>query len=241
MRHAYELPNRMDVPGDHPCARHGGDPVLRSACETTSSGTPTMVYAYGGVHYIRGNHAPYFSLTFGAVDRGGCCDEEILQRWPELAPLATLHLSDWYGVPMHAEANGFYQLAGYAGGLGERFHAGNADDYGRHEPETNQDRRERCLWQWASHMRLRRDVARTCADAMIEEGKDMARRTGYEVAPGVFHAEKAEGMAVRKLHAAFVDAQRERWQQEADACVAALGIRYYYGERVPAEKLGGAA
>lgn len=62
---------------------------------------------------------PYFSVT--GTDRdlryrdsmsSGAIHETILQVFPELAPIVALHLSDDNGVPMHAEANGWYWAGG---------------------------------------------------------------------------------------------------------------------------------
>lgn len=68
---------------------------------------------------------PYFSITADLcsndrfTDRGifawGCLHDEILQVCPELKPFVDLHLSTLDGVPMHAEANGWYWLAKAAG------------------------------------------------------------------------------------------------------------------------------
>jgi hypothetical protein len=58
----------------------------------------------------------------GDAQVGGCIHEELLKAFPQLAPLVALRLSDLDGVPMHAEANGFYWLAGNLGGLGEQHH-----------------------------------------------------------------------------------------------------------------------
>lgn len=64
----------------------------------------------------RGNAKPYFSLTGDGMDRGsgfgGCCHDEILKHWPDLAPLVALHLATIDGEPMHALENGFYHLGG---------------------------------------------------------------------------------------------------------------------------------
>lgn len=56
-------------------------------------------------------YGPYFSITADGFRRGGCLHEEILQYRPDLKPLTDIHLSTLDGVPMHAEANGWYWLA----------------------------------------------------------------------------------------------------------------------------------
>lgn len=74
------------------------------------------ITATGKLSWLRGNAKPYFSLTADGRDHGsefgGCCHEEILKHWPEMQPLADLHLSDIDGVPMQALENGFYHLGG---------------------------------------------------------------------------------------------------------------------------------
>lgn len=66
----------------------------------------------GGLHYIRGNSSPYFSLTCSYLDGGGCNHELILQHFPQFADLAALHLSDIDGSPMYALENGFFHMGG---------------------------------------------------------------------------------------------------------------------------------
>ena len=70
----------------------------------------------GGLHYIKGNSAPYFGITASGYDNGsefgGCCHEIILEHFPQFADLVALHLSDHDGAPMYAVENGFYHLGG---------------------------------------------------------------------------------------------------------------------------------
>ena len=59
----------------------------------------------------------YFSVTadWPSQREGGCLHADVLQCMPELSPLVSLHLSDLdSGVPMHAEANGYYFACGAA-------------------------------------------------------------------------------------------------------------------------------
>lgn len=55
---------------------------------------------------------------------GGCCHDHILALRFDLKPFADLHLADFEGYPMHAWANAFYWFAGWKGGLGLKYHAG---------------------------------------------------------------------------------------------------------------------
>jgi hypothetical protein len=75
-----------------------------------------------------GNSLPYFSIT-GTIKKTdkryrdpvitcGAIHDEILEHFPELEPLVTVHLSEPDGQPMHAEANARYWagLCTYADG-----------------------------------------------------------------------------------------------------------------------------
>lgn len=122
-----------------------------------------------GLHHLQGNSRPYFSVT-GEIGRPGardcdtcgCIHPEILAYWPELAPVIALHLSDDLGQPMHMEANGWYQLAGYYSGADEQYHAGNSQ--GHHGGEYRHPTPAECLQQFAEHVRIPLSQAQELAE-----------------------------------------------------------------------------
>jgi len=87
------------------------DPILRPIKHI---GNKIDFTVYGGLNYIRGNKKPHFSITVAGKDNeswfGGCCHDLILQHYPELTDLVSLHLSDIDGLPIHAVKNGYYWL-----------------------------------------------------------------------------------------------------------------------------------
>ena len=142
------------------------DPVL--AAVTIPAGrdgykAPRVFRVEGGLHHISGNSAPHFSLTYtehredfpDQIYSCGAGHAEILRRFPQFADLAALHLSGIDGVPMHAEANGWYWLAGALGGMGERYHGGNAG-----QDNSAAD----CLQVFADHCRISTAEALSIAD-----------------------------------------------------------------------------
>lgn len=72
----------------------------------------TYLRVEGGLHWIKGNRSPYFSLTCSYYQGGGAAHELILQHFPQFADLAALHLADVDGSPMYAVENGFYHMGG---------------------------------------------------------------------------------------------------------------------------------
>lgn len=180
------------------------DPIIR-ASEYREGSTRYRITVNAGLHMIKGNSAPYFSLT-GVIDEvragrwhdysSGCIHEDILKLWPDLGDLAALHMSNIDGQPMHAEANGWYWLAGALGGLGERYHAGNAG-----QPKTP----EECLRVFAEHCRITLDAARALAAELLDgiEAELSFKRRDRIRARWV---EACKGMA-------------PRWKAEADACI----------------------
>ena len=188
----------------------------------------------GGLHYIKGNSAPYFSLTCSGYDHGsefgGCDHEIILKHFPKFADLAALHLSDIDGRPSYSEANGWYNLAGYFGGdgryQGERYHVGNSKRHFPIEPpadkpwsntEYREPTREECLQIWADYVRVDIETARAVADAI---------------------AAKWNWPDMKAAHATWIVSQHARWKAEADACIAKHGLVVYgdqWGEsKIPA-------
>lgn len=70
-----------------------------------------------GMHWLKGNSRPYFSLTGDILEvrhgkyvdvGGGCCHDSIVAAYPELAELVQFHLVDDDGQPMHYVANATY-------------------------------------------------------------------------------------------------------------------------------------
>ena len=114
---------------------------------------------------LPGNKLAYFSATAelrhprtGRVESCGMLHDDILAKFPEVADFVALHLADENGEPMHAEANGYYWLAGALGGLGEKFHGGNSS------PEKSV---QECLAIFASYVRITVEDA----DALIDSFK----------------------------------------------------------------------
>jgi hypothetical protein len=121
------------------------DSVQKFKSETavyTDRGTTYRITVRYGMHHIRGNRQPYFSITADidrkamgdrwVEDSGGCLHEDIARRFPRLAPLIRWHLCDQDGTPMHYVANGVYHA---------KLHRGGSDPYGTgahgHPPYVN--------------------------------------------------------------------------------------------------------
>lgn len=177
---------------------------------------PLSFTVFGGLHYLKGNSSPHFSLTYWShrkgfpnqCESGGAGHDEILRHFPQFADLAALHLSDMDGTPMHAEANGWYDLAGALDGVGERYHVGNSE---RHFPITppadkpwqNTEYRKpteaECLQIFADHVRV------PLADAEVIKA-DVASKWNFP--------------DMRQRWREIMETMRPRWKTEAEACIA---------------------
>lgn len=190
------------------------DPILASRsfpAGTDGYSVPLSFRVEGGLNYIRGNHAPYFSLTYTQHRKGfpnqcysgGAGHDRILALYPRFADLAALHLSDIDGVPMHAEANGWYWLAGAMGGAGERYHGSSG---------TPSKTRDDCLRTFAKHCRIAWDEAETIRRAVL-----LASLPTLPV----------DWTPSRRLWGEIMDAMRPRWKAEAETCIARHSLRVY--------------
>lgn len=172
-----------------------------------------------GLHWIKGNRAPYFSITAdgwenGRESFGGACHDIIAERAPGLADVIALHLSDMDGAPMHAEGNGLYWLGGIVGGFvgGSKYHGGSG---------SSAKTATQCAAIFADHARV------TEAEA-------------YSIAGNLNRLYKSEGgkAAAESEFKRWTDGQRKRWKAEADALIRKYGLGIYGDiHKTPAEVL----
>lgn len=133
-----------------------GDPILTTALiRVPHYSRRQRITVYGGLHFLRGNKLPYFSLTSETRTSTGCNHELVLQHFPQFADLAALHLSDIDGVPSHSVENAWYWFAGSKGGLGEKYHGANAQS-NKHSGNNTEDE---CAQIFADHIRISLDKA----------------------------------------------------------------------------------
>lgn len=182
----------------------------------------------GGLHYLRGNSKPYFTLTYTSHRKGfpnqcysgGAGHEEILKYYPRFADIAALHLSDIDGVPMHAEANGWYQLAGaLPDHAGQKYHAGNSEQHfpkvtiDPAKPWATTDYRkptpEECLQMFADHVRIPVYEAQTVVDGVLAAGEGRDWKAG------------------RAWFVQWIEEQKPRWAREAQACIEKHDLRVF--------------
>ncbi len=173
-------------------------------------------------YQLGGNSHPHFSVTGeigkpGARDceACGCLHEEISKTWPSVRPIIALHSSNADdGEPLHAEANGYYWLAGIVGGLGEQYHGGSGSD-GRTP--------DKCLAILADHLRITEAEAQAIADKVKTAfdapylNDEPTLRGNVKYAPTAQDKAKAATILARNTFHDYVNAQRDRWQAEAKA------------------------
>jgi len=96
-------------------------PILKARkfiTDSLSCYTNCYLRVVGGLHYIKGNSLPYFSLTCDIYNRegkdigGGADHAFITEQFPDLKDMAALHSSDINGEPMHSIDNGWYHYGG---------------------------------------------------------------------------------------------------------------------------------
>lgn len=112
---------------------------------------------------------------------------------------------------MHAEANGFYWLEGWIGGLGSDYHGSSRKD-GKSQEE--------CLEIFTEHLRISPETAlevRRVVEIGYQKGYCTVVASG-EVSIMARKLANREGLAKAKADfAQFVNTQRARWALEAKA------------------------
>jgi hypothetical protein len=212
------------------------DPVL-ATYGYLSGKTVIVGKVYGGLHFLKGNKMPYFSLTYwehakgrpNSEEAGGADHEHILRFHPQFADLADMHLSDMDGVPMHAEGNGWYNLAAALGGMGECYHAGNSK---RHFPLPSDRIDPVAPWRTTEY---RRPTTEECVDLFAkyvrvseEEARDIMARVTF--AKAARHEDGGPG--ARDEWRKIVEELRPRWKAQADACIAKYNL-HIFGDKWP--------
>lgn len=204
------------------------DPILRQFV-----GNKRKVQAKGGLHHIRGNRAPYFSLTMASwepdqygrlqEDCSGAAHEELVKLWPELKPLADLHLSDIDGVPSHGCANGWYWLVGATPAFHrmEEYHGGQHNrDWKTRDNACTQDEVARSFRIFCEHVRITPEETQALQADLINV------YMGVDAYTKVYDPRKARDV-VKPAFLEWAEAQKPRWKREADKCRADLGLVIY--------------
>ena len=183
-------------------------PILATRILPPSDGyrVKRVLNVRGGLRFINSNKTPSFTITTDCYRlgfprqcwSGGADHESIEKYWPgRFSDLIALHLSNIDGAPLHAEPNGWYNLAGYFNGAGERYHRGNSNARcvdGYRKPTSDE-----CLALWAKFLRLPFNDAKKLADRI---------------------AAKWNNPDMKAEHARVIAEQRPRWRQEAIDCIA---------------------
>lgn len=186
----------------------------------TDNGVQCRLTVKAELSYLKGNSAPYFSLTADLDEQsktgrwreiaGGCMHDEIAKHAPKYAPLIRLHLSDIYGVPMHAAGNANYMACGGCW-LGSQWLPLEA---GYKTRATDEQCRERL----ARHLRISDAVA-------LGIWNEWA---GYRGSPSGY--KEGETRMAR-----LVEVFKPRWLREAQEAIRAFDLRVV-GNLTDAEK-----
>jgi hypothetical protein len=208
------------------------EPVLATRRLAPGDGyrVPRLLTIYGGLHYIKGNSKPYFSITTwshrlgfrGQCQSGGADHDTIEKLWPgKFSDLIALHLHDIDGAPMSAEANGWYDLAGALGGMDERYHRGNSKmnmpcEAPPGKPwqttESREPTRIECLEMFADANMLDILTARAFTEKIAFCTPRFARQMWRD----------------------YLETLRPMWQEKANTCIARHSL-VVYGDKWPRE------
>lgn len=173
------------------------DPRLASYGYTSEGKATSRLrfHVYGGLHHIKGNRKPYFSITASGYDDGsefgGCAHDTILSKFPKFADLVALHLSDIDGVPSHDGGNAFYFLGGCR-------RPNEIVNY----PAAN-------YTHAANYLRITEDEARKLVADLFGDH--------YSETAGFMSRTSQRAAELRLME--WVQTQKPRWKAEALACI----------------------
>ncbi len=200
----------------------------------------------GGLWYHQDNRKPHFSLTMergpkgGTANSFGCDHDLILKYYPKFADLAALHGSDIDGAPMYAAENGWCSLAGaLPNQAGAKYTAATSR---RHYPKPegaprcgsrdNTDYRnptpDECLEIFARHARVTVDTARELRGKLVTIWTDTREASEFDNRNVEFmHWTAASWSQASTYFNSWIEDQRPRWKQEAEACIQHHGLKLY--------------
>jgi hypothetical protein len=216
---------------------------------------PMTFKVIGGLNFLKGNAKPYFSITVEQhrkgfpeqCQSGGCQHDELLKYFPKFAPLVALHLSDIDGVPMHAEANGWYWLAGaLPNNACQQYHGGNSQQHfpkpegaPRRGSWDNTDYRnptpDESVAIFAKHVRCSIEDAQQLRTFLVDRYNERAAHEASR--PERLRRPDGEVWSIvrREYFTPWIESQKNRWKQEAENAIATFNLKVY-GDKWPVEQ-----
>lgn len=157
-----------------------------------------------GMHYIQGNHQPYFSITGETFrrkngrgrwtdDSGGCLHELIARKKPKLKELIQFHLIAQDGLPMHYVENAWYWYQGARGWT--KTHLGQYQEWNQQEERAT---------NWNAFCRL----------VLLEEGEKLPR------------------VKVKQDLVKWLESRLPRLKERFDATMTKFGVKYITQEEI---------
>lgn len=100
---------------------------------------------------------------------GGCCHDEVLKHFPDLADFVTLHLCDCTGAPTYAVENGFYHIQhGNKKAVEDMLYCCTADEIAEAMSQADKDKLFFKMWLEAKQIPARWQQAASTAIKKLE-------------------------------------------------------------------------